>query len=136
MKQTGMFWHVHHDVIVEYCHSYDERKNFILRSKPKSEQELRLKLFKPLKGKLPDRLTKACAELDKAQAECEKAWAEYYKALAEYDKALAERDKAKAERDKARAERDKARADCLPEIEILHKKECPNCPWDGRTIFG
>ena len=23
----------------------------------------------------------------------------------------------------------------LNEIEELHKKECPNCPWDGTTIF-
>ena len=28
-----------------------------------------------------------------------------------------------------------AEAKCLPEIEKLHKEECPNCPWDGRTIF-
>ena len=28
-----------------------------------------------------------------------------------------------------------AGAKCLPQIEALHKKEHPDCPWDGKTIF-
>jgi len=43
--------------------------------------------------------------------------------------------KASAELDKARAEWDKARAEWNKEIEALHREECPNCPWDGGTIF-
>ena len=28
-----------------------------------------------------------------------------------------------------------AGAKCLPQLEALHKKEHPDCPWDGKTIF-
>jgi hypothetical protein len=41
--------------------------------------------------------------------------------------------KARAEWVKADAEWDKARAD--PSVLALHAKECPNCPWNGATIF-
>jgi len=30
---------------------------------------------------------------------------------------------------------DKAILKHLPEIDALHKQECPDCPWDGKTIF-
>lgn len=30
---------------------------------------------------------------------------------------------------------DDAYADYLPELEAQHKLECPDCPWDGKTIF-
>ena len=30
---------------------------------------------------------------------------------------------------------EEAYAKWLPQIEALHKKEHPNCPWDGKTIF-
>jgi len=23
----------------------------------------------------------------------------------------------------------------LPELEVLHAKECPDCPWDGKKII-
>ena len=36
---------------------------------------------------------------------------------------------------KAREAYDKAREAYAPQIEALHAKECPNCPWDGMTIF-
>jgi len=29
----------------------------------------------------------------------------------------------------------KARDACQPELEKLHEELCPNCPWDGNTIF-
>ena len=29
----------------------------------------------------------------------------------------------------------KAGEACKKDIEKLHKKECPNCPWNGRSIF-
>ena len=30
---------------------------------------------------------------------------------------------------------DEAYRACKLEIEALHELECPNCPWDGKTIF-
>jgi hypothetical protein len=141
-KKTGMFWHVHHDILLEYCHSYDERKNYIVNYKSLDEQELRLKLFKPIKGELPEEVQKAWAEYDKTWTKCDKARAEYDKVRAEYDKAGAEYDKAWAECYKAWAEYDKAWTECdkaiknhLDEINKLHAEECPDCPWNGETIF-
>ena len=121
MIKKGMFWHVHHDTLLEYCYDYDERVRFIKKNKPKSEQELRLRLFQPVKGKLPMAVTKARAAYDKARAA-------YGKAMTAYDKtgiACA----------KAMTAYDKAIENNMPAIEKLHRKEYPDCPWDGRTIF-
>ena len=50
-------------------------------------------------------------------------------------KAEAEWDKAEAEWDKARDEWVKARDEWEPYLTKLHTELCPQCPWDGRTIF-
>ena len=36
---------------------------------------------------------------------------------------------------KADAEWEKAYAEREPQLEKLHQKLCPDCPWDGKTIF-
>lgn len=95
MKNTGIFWHVHHDVLLEYCYSYKERVDFIKRCKPKSERKTRLRLFKPVKNvpKWVEKANKATLWQDVSSGK--------YKKI----------------------------------IEALHRKECPDCPWDGKTIF-
>ena len=107
MKQTGMFWHVHHDVLVEYCHSYDERKEFILKNKPESERDLRLKLMQPVKGELPVELVEAWKKYDEAREKFDEAWKKYDEARKKFDE----------------------------EIEALHAKECPDCSWNGERII-
>ena len=37
--------------------------------------------------------------------------------------------------DEARKAYDEALEASMPAIIKLHAKECPNCPWDGETIF-
>jgi len=150
--KSGLCWHVHHDILLEYCWDFDRRVEYIKSSKPPEEVETRLRLMKPVEGALGDAkaraeydkarsgYAKARSGYDKAEAEYDKAWAEYDKARAEYDKAWAEYAKARAEYDKARAEYAKARAAFLNtikpgEAEALHAVECPGCPWDGNTIF-
>lgn len=44
----GLFWHVHHEYLVEGCWSYRERKSFIKNDKSSTEVDLRLELFKPV----------------------------------------------------------------------------------------
>lgn len=117
---SGLYWHCHHDVLLELAYDYEERVKYITEQKPADERELRLRLFQPVHGVLP--------EIDKARAD-------YDKADADYDKADADLNKARADYDKARADLNKARADHKHEIEELHKQECPDCPWDGYTIF-
>jgi len=116
------YWHIHHDILVELAtEPIESRIAFIKAHKPKNEQALRLRLLKPVKGALPQAVVKAGAELDKSDAEyrksdagCRKAYAAYCKSYAEWGKALIAN---------------------MPAIEALHAKECPNCPWDGKTIF-
>ena len=141
MKKEGLCFHVHHEVLYERCWDYEGRKDYIKEYKPKDEIELRLRLFQPIQN-LPQVIIEASAELNKASAEHDKASAEYDKARVEYNKASAELNKASAEHDKAYAEYDKAYAEFnkvlfkhKEELEKLHNEQCPNCPWDGKTIF-
>ena len=97
---------------------FETRVAYIKSQKLAIEVTTRLRLMKPVRGKLP--------ELDKASAELLKARAEWEKACAEWEKARAELLKARAELDKAQRH---------PSVLALHAKECLNCPWDGTTIF-
>jgi tetratricopeptide (TPR) repeat protein len=143
-------WHIHHDQLVEpLTEPISKRRAYIKEYKPKHERPTRLRLLKVVRGKLPQPVLTAGAAYDKAWAAYDKAWAAYHKAWAAYDKARAAYDKAwaacdkagtacdkaGAAYDKALAACDKAGAAYAPAIEALHAQECPNCPWDGRTIF-
>ena len=119
---TTFAWHVHHETLVEpLTEPIENRIAYIKEYKPASQVELRLRLLKPVQGELP-------AALNKAKAARDKAFTAYAKARAALDKAW-------AAYDKARAALDKAWAAYMPEIEALHAIECPDCPWDGTTIF-
>ena len=98
--KKGFFWHVHHEVLVEWCFDYDERDRYIRSYKPLTEQKTRLRLFRPVRGKLPKEVIKARQALNET-------WQAINKALKEN----------------------------MLKIEALHREECPNCPWNGHTIF-
>ena len=106
--KLGFAFHVHHNILMEYCFDYDGRVRAIKENKPKEEQELRLRLFRliPMR-RLPLAFRKAHAKWLKAHAEWRKDYAEWRKALTEWQ----------------------------PQIEKLHVELCPNCTWDGKTIF-
>jgi len=126
-KNKGFCWHVHHKILMEYCYDYKGRVDAIKRDKPANEVHIRLQLFKFVKGKLPKRLLKAgkaCVEAGKAYKKAGKPYSEAWKAYNEAGKAHNEAEKAYNEAEKAYEK----------EIDILHKKECPNCPWDGKEI--
>src|SRR3990167_5548392 len=77
--QTDYWWHIHHERLYEYLtEPIRARINYIKKEKSQGEVELRLKLLKPVLGKIPT---------------TEKGW------------------------------------------EALHKKECKDCPWDGKSIL-
>lgn len=105
---AGFAFHVHHDRLVEWCTDYDERVKYIQCHKPQYEQALRLRLFNLIpQNRVPLDLVKAWEAYIKAGKACDKAWEACIKAGETYDK----------------------------ELEILHQELCPNCPWDGQTIF-
>src|SRR3972149_4205821 len=53
------FWHIHHEVLLEWSDDIQERIDFIQAEKPKHEVEIRLRLLKPVQGALPPKLVKA-----------------------------------------------------------------------------
>ncbi len=155
-------WHVHHDKLVQYLTGpLEERIAYIKANKPLGEVELRLRLLKPVKAQ--EKLNSALAEYEKielqARVEYEKirlqAWVEYQKidqqAWVEYQKirlqAWVEYQKIEQQAwveyqkidQQARVEYEKieqpVRAEYQKIEERLHAEECPNCPWDGKTIF-
>ncbi len=101
------YWHVHHDVLVEWSDNIQERIDYIEANKPANEQATRLQLLRPVVGHLP-------AEIIEAMEAYDKAGEAYNKAGKACDEAWEAHDK---------------------EINALHAIECPNCPWDGKTIF-
>ena len=116
------YWHIHHkDFLLEWSDDIQERIDFIQAEKPKHEVEIRLRLLKPVQGALPPKLVKAGDARDKAKAAYDKAKAAYDKDWDAFGK----------DWDAYRKAYDKY----LPQIEALHALECPDCPWDGFTIF-
>jgi hypothetical protein len=125
-KVGGYVVHCHHEVLYEVLNEPAEnRVNYILKEKPKKEQALRLRLFRPVTGP-------AWAEYQKVKGQ---AWAEYEKvegpALAEYEKVTGP----------AWAEYQKVKGSALAEYQKVtgsaHKLICKikDCPWNGKTIF-
>jgi len=95
--QTGFFWHVHHEVLIEWCYDYDGRASFIRSEKRENEQETRLRLFKPVKGILPQEVVEAGQALDeawRARVEAGQALDEAWEAYAEARRISVEADKA------------------------------------------
>jgi hypothetical protein len=111
--------HCHHEILAEpLSANAEDRIDYILSSKPKDEQALRLRLFRPVSEK-------TLAEQRKAYAEWEKAYAKQHKAYAGWQKAYAEWEKADAKWRKAYAKL----------AILIHEDVCKNCTWNGKTIF-
>ena len=109
------YWHKYHEIILSL--SFDpilRRRNIIRKTKPPKEVPLRLRLLKPVKGKLPVAVLKAAKELRVVQTDA--GLFNYKYASDKFYAALS---------DKRNKET----------IEKLHRKECKRCPWDGKTIF-
>lgn len=158
---VGLVWHGHHEALIEWCYGYHERERYIQEVKAQEESlddiTLRLRLFKPVKGKLPEEVSKVFEGVNRARASLEAAAAAYHKARIDQDTAYVGMDEAAAAYNKTRADLDAARVfldeasldlgkavsnarhitfrSHRAEIDALHSLECPNCPWNGKTIF-
>ena len=120
MTKPTLYWHIHHEILLEETTDIQERIDYIRANKPEKEIPLRLKLMTPVlhPEKLP---SKAWEAYCKAREACDKAREVYIKAREAYDKAR-----------EAYIKTSKA---CVPQIEKLHKEEHSDCPWNGKTIF-
>lgn len=161
---AGFAFHVHHDSLVEWCTDYDKRVEYIRGYKPQHERALRLKLFKlipierlPIElGKVGEAYTKVREAYDRAEEAhdkaveactkavegCTKAEEAHIEASRVYNEArethveaLRVYDKARETYSKAWRAYDKTLGAHGKELGILHQELCPNCPWDGKTIF-
>jgi len=133
--QTGFFWHVHHRVLLEWCYSYNERASYISEQKREDQKETRLRLFKPVKGKLPQEVVEAWQAYIKAWQAIDKAWQALNKARQAYYETQQAYYEASQAYYEARQALDEALHKNMPAIEALHKEECHDCPWNGKTIF-
>ena len=136
MITSGLAFHCHHDTLAEYVSDFDERIDDIVQNKPVNEQALRLWLFKlvPM-DRLPPELAKATEVCDKAREAYIKAREVYIKAREVYYKAREAYYKVREAYIKAIGAHSKAMERFAPELEKLHAELCPDCPWNGKTIF-
>ena len=61
MTKPTLYWHIHHEILIEETTNIQERIDYIKANKPKKEIPLRLKLMTPVlhPEKLPARFRKA-----------------------------------------------------------------------------
>lgn len=127
-------WHMHHTSLVEQEYEPLERRiQFIKQNKPKDEIETRLCLIKRVKNqRLVRRIFKYegdyTAAYDKVVRAFEAKHPNGQHTSEEFEEKM---EKLAVLAKKRRESAKKAR----PLAEALHKKECPNCPWNGSTIF-
>ena len=141
-NRQGFFWHVHHETLIEWCHGYNERAEYIRIGKPKNERKTRLRLFKPVKGNLPEEVIeawRACVEAKQVYDKVYRAYNKAYRARVRTGRAHVKTRQAYHEAWQARDEAYRAYKEAvnknMPAIKALHAEECPGCPWDGYTIF-
>ena len=121
------YWHIHHDRLLEFSDNIQKRIDYIKDKKPIEEIKRRLHLLKPIQGKLPEAIIKAGAARDKA-------WA-VYSTKASRGRAGIAYAKAGMAYDVTSISYNKTLTKHAAKIDALHRKECPDCPWDGTTIF-
>ena len=138
---SQFYWHIHHERLLEpLTEPIENRIAYIKARKPAEEQETRLRLMRPVRGKLPATLTKAAVAFGEARVTYDKAWVAFSRdfipaAAVAYSKARMAYSIAKAALARAQVAFEMTETIYQPELEALHLLECPDCPWDGATIF-
>ena len=115
MNNKKLCVHSWHNQLISFA-DYDERVVEIKENKPEHEQEIRLRVFKPLSKEaikaLPKKLIKAEADWEKTNADLEKAYVDWKKAETDWEKTNADW-KGKEE---------------------WHKKYCGCKEWNGKEL--
>ena len=141
-NKTYIAWHAHHECpspLEFLIESFASRLKIIKTVKAEKETpkqiEIRLKLFKLVKGKLPSGLVAAHKQLDAAEKQWDAAyeqWEAAYKQLVAAEKQWAAADKqldaACKQWDAAYKQWKAAIKEHMPAILKLHAKEC-GCGW-------
>ena len=136
MNKVIFAWHVHHNVLIELLtEPIENRIEYIKKFKPKNEVKLRLKLLKVVKGELPKEFVEAWQEYNEARQKDVEAWQKYDEAWQKYYEARQKYDKTWQKYYKVWQKYVEVYKKYESQILALHEKECPNCPWNGKTIF-
>jgi hypothetical protein len=150
--KSGFAFHCHHDKLFECVWDFDKRVKYIKEWKRPEEVELRLRLFKMIPTEfMPGKDSIEWKMFNQTRETYTQTWETFDQvrvrktethAQVEEDFIQAEEDLIQAEEDFIQAEEDYIRAEKIytikydKEITELHNKLCPNCPWNGKTIFG
>ena len=129
MAKITYYWHIHHDILCEGTTDIEERIAYVKNNKPTSEISLRLKLMEKVKS--PSKLE--WKEADQKWREAYQKWKEAYQ---KWKEACQKREEAYQKWMEADQKWDEVYRQHKPQLEALHKIEHPNCPWDGKSIFG
>lgn len=154
--ECGYAFHTHHYALVEWCWDYKERTNYIEQWKPLGEQELRLRLFRLIPANhIPLALLEAGNVYQKAVVIYRREELAYQLArVAFYHKTGGSRSRVVAAYPRARVSYDEAKDTYNEAVDsfreavdsfreagnafdwgALHNELCPDCPWDGESIF-
>lgn len=134
------YWHIHHDVLMELSNNIRKRRADIKYNKPYNEIAIRLKLLRPVKGKLPKIYLKAEKAYINAQKTSTATYKIYLKSTQTNDTIINNANKisffkALKNLQNKKYNLNKTRKIYNDKIEALHKKECPKCAWNGHTMF-
>ena len=144
---SGIAQHCYHDKLFGLVWDYEERADYIRTEKPREEKTLRMRLFALIPTeRLSPVLAQAVAEGCRLRAEGNRLLAEGYRLFSGSNPLWAEDTRIWDEVNKQRAECNRLRAESnrlwveslkthIVELEALHAELCPDCPWDGTTIF-
>jgi hypothetical protein len=155
LPKNCLYWCCHHEILCEQVGDPYERIEYIVTAKPQHERARRLAEFVPVKAQataaelLADYKAKCAPLLADYEAKCAPLLADYKaKRDAQWADYEAKRDALWADYEAKRdalwadykAKRDalwadyEAKCDALP-LAQLHRDECPDTKWNGRTIF-
>jgi len=125
-------WHVHHcGVIVEaLVEPIEKRIEYIKAEKDRDEVSVRLRLLKKVHGELPKAVVEAGQSYVDAYVAAERAFA-----ICVSSGGKCTCGPAGLVASAARENYEDTLAAHRTEVEALHAIECPDCPWDGETIF-
>ena len=143
MEAPQMFWHIHHDILAEFAvEPIEGRIAFIKAEKPEAEIETRLRLMRPIQHKLssPDfkEISEAARAYRDAGAAAKEARQKRHTIQGGFNLYRETYELAVLAGSHYQGYKNALRHPEYPlckELEALHKLECPNCPWDGHTIF-
>lgn len=127
-------WHPDPTTLMMFSYaSVEKRARYVRANRPPHEIPTRLRLMKAVLGSLPAAVEEVLEGVERAERALEEATHEYI--TKRTASARAAKEALAKPASAASAALRGAVEENWPAIDALHQLECPDCPWDGRTIF-